>query len=106
MSIAISQFDYLRRIVRQHSAIVIDADKDYLVDARLSPVAEREGFPSIHDMIIALERQPFGPRHRRVVDAMTNNETWFFRDFQPFEAIRRQVLPELGVSRPIGQALS
>jgi chemotaxis protein methyltransferase CheR len=95
MSIAVPQFDYLRRIVRQHSAIVIDADKDYLVDSRLSPLAEREGFGSIHDLIVELEKQPFGPRHRRVVDAMTNNETWFFRDFQPFEAIRQKILPEL-----------
>jgi chemotaxis protein methyltransferase CheR len=46
-------------------------------------------------MIHSLQGKPFGVLHQHVVDAMTNNETWFFRDFQPFEALRRQILPEL-----------
>lgn len=95
MSIATPQFDYLRKIIRQHSAIVIDADKDYLAESRLAPVAEHEGFGSIEDLIVSLERQSFGTLHRRVVDAMTNNETWFFRDYQPFDAVKQKVIPEL-----------
>jgi chemotaxis protein methyltransferase CheR len=95
MGIAAPQFDYLRRIVRQHSAIVIDADKDYLAESRLAPVAENEGFSSIEDLILSLERQNFGTLHRKVVDAMTNNETWFFRDYQPYDALKQQLIPEL-----------
>lgn len=95
MSIAIPQFDYLRKIVRQHAAIVIDADKDYLAESRLAPVAENEGFGSIDDLIASLERQSFGALHRKVVDAMTNNETWFFRDFQPYDAFKQILIPDL-----------
>lgn len=99
MGIATPQFDYLRRIVRQHSAIVIDADKDYLAESRLGPVAEIEGFNSIEDLILSLERQTFGMLHRKVVDAMTNNETWFFRDYQPYDALKQKIIPELLESR-------
>lgn len=95
MGIATPQFDYLRKIVRQHSAIVIDADKDYLAESRLGPVAEHEGFNSIEALIQSLERQTFGVLHRKVVDAMTNNETWFFRDYQPYDALKQQIIPEL-----------
>jgi chemotaxis protein methyltransferase CheR len=95
MSIALPQFTYLREIVRKHAAIVIDSDKDYLVDGRLSPIMEREGFSSIDHLIESLEGRPFGTLHQNVVDAMTNNETWFFRDFQPFDALKLQILPEL-----------
>lgn len=106
MTIAVPQFDYLRQIVRQHSAIVIDADKEYLVDTRLTPLAEREGFGSIQDLICSLQKQTFGPRHRRVVAAMTNNETWFFRDFQPFEAIRHHIMPELLTARAAQRSIT
>lgn len=95
MSIAQPHFTYLREMVRRHSAIVIDADKDYLVDGRLSPIVDREGMASVDDLINALARNPFGTLHQNVVDAMTNNETWFFRDFQPFDALRREILPAL-----------
>src|SRR5450432_3239984 len=95
MSIAQPHFTYLREMVRRHSAIVIDADKDYLVDGRLSPFVDREGMASVDDLINALARNPFGTLHQNVVDAMTNNETWFFRDFQPFDALRREIFPAL-----------
>jgi chemotaxis protein methyltransferase CheR len=95
MSIAQPHFSYLRELVRKHSAIVIDADKDYLVDGRLSPLVDREGLKSIDDLIKSLVCLPFGTLHQNVVDAMTNNETWFFRDFQPFDALKREILPEL-----------
>jgi chemotaxis protein methyltransferase CheR len=95
MSIGAPQFEYLRKIVRDYSAIVIDADKDYLAEGRLGHVVEREGFASINELLLNLERQSFGPLHRLVVDSMTNNETWFFRDFQPFEALKKSILPEL-----------
>lgn len=95
MSIAPPQFTYLREIVRQHSAIVIDADKDYIVFGRLAPIMDREGFASINELVISLQKQSFGSLHQHVVDAMTNNETWFFRDFQPFEALKTEILPSI-----------
>jgi chemotaxis protein methyltransferase CheR len=100
MSIAVPRFEYLRKIVHDYSAIVIDADKDYLAEGRLANVVKREGFASIDDFLLSLEQQRFGMLHRLVVDSMTNNETWFFRDFQPFEALKAHILPELMKRRP------
>ncbi len=95
MSVGAHEFEYLRKIVRDYSAIVIDADKDYLAEGRLGHIVEREGFTSVDELLLTLERQSFGVLHRLVVDSMTNNETWFFRDFQPFEALKKCILPEL-----------
>ena len=95
MSITAPRFEYLCKIVRDYAAIVIDADKDYLAEGRLAHVMAREGFSSIDEFLLQLEQQNFGQLHRLVVDSMTNNETWFFRDFQPFEALKGRILPEL-----------
>jgi chemotaxis protein methyltransferase CheR len=73
---------------------VLDEGKEYLVETRLTPLAYVEGFASIEDMLRRLSEDGNGLR-RKVLDAMTNNETWFFRDFQPFEALRKEIVPAL-----------
>ncbi|GJL53227.1 MAG: chemotaxis protein CheR [Nitrospirales bacterium] len=85
----------ISNLVREHSAIVVESKKEYLVLARLEPIVKEEGFTSIADLICYVRRTPFGPLHRRIVEAMTTNETSFFRDLTPFEALRDEVLPEL-----------
>lgn len=106
MEVAHSDFDYLRNLVRQHTAIVIDADKEYLAEARLSSVAFQEGISSVAELIGHLRSQSFNGLHRKVLDAMTNNETWFFRDIAPFEALRQTVIPELLTRRSECRQLS
>ena len=95
MEVGNSDFDYLRNFVQQHTAIIIDADKEYLAEARLSSLAFQEGMGSVAELIGHLRNQSFNGLHRKVLDAMTNNETWFFRDMVPFEALKRVVIPEL-----------
>ena len=89
-------FEYIRRLVHERAAIVLEDSKSYLVTARLTPLAEREGFSSLQEMVQTLRKQsPYSPLVKSVVEAMTTNETSFFRDIAPFEAFRQEVLPAI-----------
>jgi chemotaxis protein methyltransferase CheR len=106
MALSVSEFDYLRDLVLQHSAISIDSANEYLAESRLAHVAITEGQPSVGALLSQMRTKPFGPLHRRVLDAMTNNETWFFRDLHPFEMIKRIVLPDLIKNRAGSRTLN
>jgi chemotaxis protein methyltransferase CheR len=106
MTITASEFDYIRRLVLEQSAIVLEEDKQYLVESRLLPLARREGFDSIASMVARLGAKKFDGLHRKVVEAMTTNETSFFRDFHPFEAIRKSILPEFIIRRALSKELN
>ena len=99
MSLAPADFDYIRDVVRRHSAIVLDPGKEYLVESRLVPLAREQGERSIATLVAKMRTERTGQLTSRVVDAMTTNETSFFRDSHPFEAVRRHVLPALVQAR-------
>lgn len=88
-------FEYVRELVRRNSAIVLDESKDYLIEARLQPIAQSNGMASIDELIVALRRQNPGKLHGKVVEALTTNETHFYRDIQPFRLFQNQVLPAM-----------
>jgi chemotaxis protein methyltransferase CheR len=94
-----AEFDYLRRLIRDRSAIFLDDSKEYLVRARLEPVARRHGLSSLAELVHRLQTNLPGELHGDVVEAMTTNETSFFRDTEPFETLRREILPPLIKSR-------
>ena len=87
--------DYVRDLVRGRSAIVLEDEKAYLVQSRLGILARNEDFPSLHDMVDKLRKTVYGPLHQKVVEALTTNETSFFRDPGSFQALRDHVLPEI-----------
>ena len=88
-------FDFIRKVVRDRSAIVLEDGKQYLVESRLEPIVRDLGLGSIGDLA-GLLRAPFSNGlQQRVVEAMVTTETTFFRDIQPFEALRKVVLPDL-----------
>ncbi len=87
-------FQYVSQLVRQRSAIVLEAEKSYLLDSRLTPLAKAEGFASLDAMVARMRSAPPNGLHRKVVEAMTTNETSFYRDLHPFDALRTVVLPE------------
>ncbi len=95
MSFSPATFAYLSQMVRNHSAIVLDETKSYLVESRLGPLVYSEGVRDIDELAFRLRDDRFGPLRRKVLDAMTNNETWFFRDLYPFEALKTALLPEI-----------
>jgi chemotaxis protein methyltransferase CheR len=100
------EFHYIRDLVRDHSALLLEAGKEYLVESRLEPVARSAGFPSFGGMVENLRTAPFGELHRRVVEAMANNETTFFRDARMFGMLRDTMLPQLLVRRSQQRSLN
>ncbi len=95
MPLAPSDFEHVSSLVLKRSAIVLGPEKNYLVESRLLPLARREGFSSIADLVARLRTTSANGLHEKVVEAMTTNETSFFRDGAPFEALRQVVLPDL-----------
>jgi chemotaxis protein methyltransferase CheR len=100
-----ADFDYLARLVREQSAIVLEPGKEYLIESRLVPLAKREGFASLESLVQNLRANTFTSTHRKVVEAMTTNETTFFRDVHPFEALKKSLLPEVIKRKKPGQKI-
>jgi chemotaxis protein methyltransferase CheR len=95
MTISDAEFQYVRDLVYKAAAIVLEDGKAYLVESRLQPVARRLGFASLNEMIAKMRLQSLNGIQWNIVEAMTTNETYFFRDIHPFEMLRKSVLPEL-----------
>lgn len=89
---------YLRRV----SGLVIDADKAYLVESRLLPILRRQKLSGLAELVCLLERNQSPALAREVIQAMTINETYFFRDRAPFETFRNVMLPKLTAGRTGG----
>ena len=89
-----SDYDYLRRLLKERSGLDLSADKKYLVESRLAPLARKEGLPGIGELV---QRMKGGADALvvEVVEAMTTNETFFFRDKIPFDHLREALLPTL-----------
>ncbi len=99
VSISATDFNYVRDLVRQRSAIVLEPGKEYLVETRLALVARSEGFGSLDQLFAKLRAPSSNGLHHRVVEAMTTNETTFFRDIHPFDALKQVVIPETRARR-------
>jgi len=99
MTLSAADFAFVAGLVRRESAIVLTPGKEYLVEARLLPVARQAGAASVAEFLAGLQRRPDPTANRSVVDALTTNETSWFRDREPFTALTDVVLPELVTSR-------
>src|SRR5687768_10458680 len=105
MAISPEAFEYLRRIVRERSSIVLDETKSYLVELRLQPLLQDAQSKDIDALADAVREDPHGPLAQRVVEAMATNETSFFRDPIAFDVLRRTILPQLIAARANERAL-
>ncbi len=83
---------------RERSGLDLSADKQYLVESRLIPLARKAGLPGIAELVQKI-RSGTDPLTSDVVEAMTTNETFFFRDKIPFDHLREAILPELMQAR-------
>ncbi len=96
MKVSAQDFTYIAGLAKGLSALELDEGKEYLVESRLAPVATEAGCTSLEALCVRLRAESgYGPLSNRVIDALTTNETLFFRDFHPFETLRLHVLPEL-----------
>lgn len=95
-----TDFDFVTSELKRRSGIVIGRDKMYLLESRLSPLARKEGLTSIEELITVVRTRRDERMMAQIVDAMTTNETFFFRDKTPFEHLENVVLPALSAARP------
>jgi chemotaxis protein methyltransferase CheR len=95
------EFDYLRQFLRERSGLVLAADRQYLVESRLLPVARRLGLSDLGCLVQKLRSPQAEPVATEVVEAMTTNETFFFRDKIPFEHFRDTIMPALLAARAV-----
>lgn len=101
-----TDFDFVRDLVLKQSAIVLGSEKAYLVEMRLNQVVRRVALSGIEELVENLRKNPNGDLRQHVVEAMTTNETSFFRDVKPFEALKEIVLPDLMENRKIERGLN
>jgi chemotaxis protein methyltransferase CheR len=89
-----SDHEYLRKLLKERSGLDLSADKQYLVESRLLPLARKAGLPGISELVQKM-RGHTETLTSEVVEAMTTNETFFFRDKIPFDHLRDSILPGL-----------
>lgn len=106
IAISKSDFNYVRDLVRRHSAISLEPDKAYLIETRLAPLARQTGFDSLQALIASLRTNPGADLRDRVIEAMFTHETSFFRDGHPFEILKSMILPNLLAKRSPSQNLT
>jgi len=91
-------YEYLRKLLKERSGLDLSADKQYLVESRLVPLARRVGVTGIPELVQKIKSGGADVLTTEVVEAMTTNETFFFRDKIPFDYLR-EILPALMQAR-------
>jgi len=99
-----SDYEYLRKLLKERSGLDLSADKQYLVESRLVPLARRVSLPGIPELVQKMKSGD-DALTADVVEAMTTNETFFFRDKIPFDHLKEAVLPALAQARAARRAL-
>ena len=106
MSLLRADFDFVRELVQKRTSIVLEDRQAYLAESRLLPVAHKFGLDGLAALVMRGRLNPEGPEAVALVEAMTTNETSFFRDVHPFEALRLHVIPELMAARNVEKRLN
>jgi chemotaxis protein methyltransferase CheR len=99
-----SDYEYLRKLLKERSGLDLSADKQYLVESRLAPLARRAGLAGIAELVQKMKGSA-ETLTSEVVEAMTTNETFFFRDKIPFDHMKETVLPALIQARAARRSL-
>jgi chemotaxis protein methyltransferase CheR len=100
-----SDYEYLRKLLKERSGLDLSADKQYLVESRLVPLARRVGLTDIPELVKKIKGGGADALITEVVEVMTTNETFFFRDKIPFDHMRETILPALMQARANRRAL-
>jgi chemotaxis protein methyltransferase CheR len=99
-----ADYDFLRKLLKERSGLDLSADKQYLVESRLVPLARRVGLAGIPDLVVKMKGSAEA-LIKDVVEAMTTNETFFYRDKIPFDHLRETIVPALLASRASRRSL-
>lgn len=90
-----AEFDHLREMLKQRSGLVLGDEKRYLLESRLMPVAREESMESLSELVTALKKPDAEGLRNKVTQAMTINESFFYRDKTPFENFRNVMVPAM-----------
>jgi chemotaxis protein methyltransferase CheR len=99
-----SEYEYLQKLLKDRSGLILSADKQYLVESRLIPLARRSSLAGISELVAKMKAGA-EPLVIAVVEAMTTNETFFFRDKVPFEHFKETIMPALLEARKHRRAI-
>lgn len=97
MSLSPTSFTYVAALVRRETAVIYDSGKEYLVEARLLPLAREAGEADVDAYVFRIQRDKI--EERKAIDALTINETSWFRDNSPYRAFTEVMLPMLLANR-------
>ncbi|QYK03325.1 CheR family methyltransferase [Shewanella psychrotolerans] len=101
-SLAEAEYNQFRLFLEQHSGIVLGENKQYLVRSRLAPLMGKHNLPSLSEVVKHSMKPAERQLRAEVIDAMTTNETLWFRDRYPFELLSNSLLPEYArLGRPL-----
>lgn len=104
MTIAAQDFEFLKDFLYNESGLSISTDKMYLLESRLNPIVKAMDLSDLSGLITKLKAKDSSACHE-VVEAMTTNETFFFRDTHPFEKFTDVALPQVMKSKPAGSTI-
>jgi chemotaxis protein methyltransferase CheR len=93
------EYDYLRKLLKERSGLVLSSDKQYLVESRLLPIARKSGLTGLGELVQKIKTPGTEALIVEVVEAMTTNESFFFRDKIPFDHFREAIMPSLVAAR-------
>jgi len=100
VSVSPSEFNAFRQFLERKSGIVLGDNKQYLVTSRLKRLLDEHGITSLTELMNQLQARSRSALQDKVIDAMTTNETLWFRDTYPFEVMKNKVIPELLEKQP------
>ena len=97
--LSVSDFELLSTMLKQRSGLIVTPEKGYLLESRLTPIARRRGMPSLVELAAELRSNRDPKLAEEITEAMTTNESFFFRDQTPFDIFKQSVLPYLAKTR-------
>jgi len=101
----VTDFEFICQILRDRSGLVLTNDKAYLLESRLLPVARKWKLAGFDELVKAIRMRPDEAMVRDVVEAMTTNESFFFRDNKPFDQFKQLILPALLKNRAASKTI-
>jgi len=94
------EFQYLAQLLKQRSGLVLGDDKTYLIESRLLPIARSQNLQDISQLCNLIKTRPTEALMTEIIEAMTTNESSFFRDIKPYESLRNIVFPMIMAKQP------
>lgn len=98
-------YDFISALLKERSGLTLSKEKAYLLESRLMPLARQRGLKGAAELIAAVRMRREEALIKQITDAMTTNESFFFRDTKPFEVFRASVLPQLLTSRAAAKSI-